>query len=103
MAHCGYIGKIKPGKVDDYVKAHEEVWPELIQVMKKAGLEKEICFLYGNHVFFYREAADLDGALDKLSREPLNQKWDEYMASILEKPTTDSSDFFLQMKEVFCM
>src|SRR5208337_376219 len=79
MAHCGYIGKIKPGKVDDYVKAHEEVWPELIEVMKKAGLEKEICFLYGNHVFIYREAADLDGALDKLSREPLNQKWDEYM------------------------
>ena len=103
MAYRGYIGQIKPGKVDDYIKAHEKVWPELIDVMKKAGLDKEICFVYGNHIFVYREAADIDGALDKLSREPLNEKWDAFMEPFLEKPAKDSGDLFLQMKDVFRM
>ena len=103
MAHCGYIGQVRPGKVDEYIKAHEKVWPELIEVMKKAGLEKEICFVFGNQIFIYREAVDLNGALDKLNSEPLNQKWDEYMATILEKPVKESNEFFLPMKEVFCM
>ena len=103
MAHAGYIGRIKPGKADEYIKAHENVWPELIELAGKAGLEKEVCFVHGDFVFIYREAADLTGALEKLSREPLNQKWDDYMATILEKPAEEVTDCFVQMKEAFCM
>ena len=103
MVCRAYIGKIKPGKVRDYIKAHEKVWPELIDAMKKAGLKEEICFVYGNHIFIYREGADIDAALEKLGRDPLSKKWEASMEPLLEKPAKDLDDFFPQMREVFRM
>ena len=66
-----YIGRIRRGKVDDYIKAHERVWPELIDAMKRAGVERESCFVFGNHIFVYVEAKNIDMATERLAREPL--------------------------------
>jgi L-rhamnose mutarotase len=103
MAHRAYIGQIRPGKVKKYIKAHEEVWPKLIDVMRKCGIKRESCFVFGNHIFVYVEADDIDATMEKLNREPLNRKWDVYMEPLLEKPGKDSHEFFPPMQEVFRM
>jgi L-rhamnose mutarotase len=103
MAHRAYIGQIRPGKVDEYVKAHEEVWPELIEVMRRCGISRESCFVFGNHIFVYVEADDIDATMARLNQETLNQKWDVYMEPLLEKPGKETGEFFPPMREVFCM
>lgn len=101
--HRAYIGRIRPGKEQEYIDAHKAVWPELIEAMKRAGVRKESCFLFENIVFVYVEAEHMAVTMDKLARDPINQKWDLFMEPLLESPSTSSSELFPEMQEVFRM
>ena len=103
MSYRSFIGKIRKGKEEEYIAAHRSVWPELIDAMRKVGVERESCFVCGNYIFVYVEASDIDATLEKLQRDPVNQKWDVFMEPLLELPVEGCSDFFPEMKEVFRM
>jgi L-rhamnose mutarotase len=103
MGYRAYIGRIREGKQQDYIEAHKTVWPELIDAMKEAGVSKESCFVLNNHIFVYVEAPDIGATIEKLANDPVNQRWDTLMESMLERPTTDSLELFPEMTEVFRM
>lgn len=103
MACRAYIGKIRKGKENEYIEAHKAVWPDLLTAMKKVGVEKEICFVRGNYIFVYVESSDIDAAMQALSADPVNQRWDAYMEPLLEPPVEGRADLFPEMKEVFRM
>src|SRR5438034_8942026 len=98
-----YIGKIRQGKENEYVGAHKAVWPELLTAMKKAGVEKEICFVRGNYIFVYVESSDVEVAMQILAADSVNQRWDVYMESLLEPPVEGCAELFPEMNEVFRM
>jgi L-rhamnose mutarotase len=101
MAYRAFIGKIRRGKESEYIDAHKAVWPELLAAMKKAGVQKEICFVRGNHIFVYVESFNIDDTMKALSMDSVNQRWDLYMEPLLEQPVEGCSDLFLEMIEVF--
>jgi len=103
MSYRAFIGKIRKGKEEDYVTAHQAVWPELIEAMREAGVERESCFVAGNYIFVYVEGADVDTALRKLQNESVNMKWDDFMEPLLERPVEGCSHLFPEMTEVFKM
>ncbi len=103
MAYRAYIGKIRKGKENEYIEAHKVVWPELIDAMKKAGMQGESCFVFGNHVFIYVEASDIDATMEALIRDPISQRWEAFMEPLLEPPIDGCSELFPEMKEVFRM
>jgi L-rhamnose mutarotase len=103
MGYRAFIGKIKKGKEEDYVAAHQAVWPELLDVMRKLGVERESCFVCGSYIFVYVEAADISSTMDKLQGDPVNQRWDVFMEPLLEPPVNGTSELFPEMTEVFRM
>ena len=103
MAYRAFIGKIRKGKEDEYLDAHKAVWPELIDAMKRVGVERESCFVFRNYIFVYVEASDIDATMESLMRDPVNQKWDAFMEPLLEPPVDGCSELFPEMKEVFRM
>ena len=38
MEHMAWKGRIKPGCKAEYQKRHTEIWPEMVQVLKDAGI-----------------------------------------------------------------
>ena len=55
MAYRAYIGKIRKGKENEYIEAHKVVWPELIDAMKKAGMQgKAVLFSAITSLFMSR-------------------------------------------------
>ena len=34
----GFVLRVKPDRVDEYVLAHREVWPEMLEALKDAGI-----------------------------------------------------------------
>ena len=38
MEHMAWKGRIKPGCKAEYQKRHAEIWPEMVQVLKDAGI-----------------------------------------------------------------
>ncbi len=38
MEHMAWKGRIKPGCKAEYQRRHAEIWPEMIKVLKEAGI-----------------------------------------------------------------
>ena len=71
---------IKPEKVDDYLKAHQ-VWPELLEVMREAGMRNFSLFLQKETglVVEYFEAEDPEKSLREVGKTDVSRRWEEAM------------------------
>ena len=55
-----FVLRVRPERVDEYVAAHRDVWPEMLDALRGAGIRNYTIFRPGNEVFGYFEADDLD-------------------------------------------
>lgn len=46
---------IKEGMVKEYIKRHDEIWPEMVETLKAAGICNYTIWLDGNSLFGYYE------------------------------------------------
>ena len=80
-----YKMKLLPGRRDEYKRRHDAIWPELLQLVREAGLtDYSIHFdEETNSLFAVLWRAD-GHRMDDLRHEPLMQKWWACMADIME-------------------
>jgi L-rhamnose mutarotase len=95
----GFVLRVKPDRVDEYVLAHREVWPELLEALKEAGVRNYTIFRAGNEMFGYFETDDLARAEAYLSAQEVNTRWQDAMADFLEERVQDHGPAPLQ--EIF--
>ena len=89
------------GQEEEYKKRHNELWPELEQLLKQAGISDYSIFLDDstNTLFAVLKAGDIK-ALDNLPDSPVMQKWWAYMKDIMET-NDDNSPVSVPLREVF--
>jgi L-rhamnose mutarotase len=85
----GFVLRVKPDRVDEYVRAHREVWPEMLGALKDAGIRNYTIFRAGNEMFGYFETDDLAYAETYLSAQDVNARWQDAMADFLEQRVQD--------------
>jgi L-rhamnose mutarotase len=90
-----------PGKAAEYRKRHDEILPELVAALKKAGISDYSIWLdpEANHLFGILTRAD-DHTLDKLPDTEIVKRWWAHMADIM---ATDADNVPVQinLKRVF--
>ena len=64
-----FVLSVRPDKIDQYIQAHKEVWPEMLGALREAGIRNYTIFRHGNEMFGYFEADDLDAAANHLERQ----------------------------------
>lgn len=72
---------LKEGKKEEYVKRHNEIWPEMLEA---AGIKNYTIWNTGNELFGYYECekgADYAAAVQNES--PVVAKWNEYMSDVM--------------------
>lgn len=85
MQRLAWKGKIKPGCKNEYVKRHAEIWPEMIEVLKQAGICNYTIFSNGEELFGYYECEKGVAYAEHIQAEsPVVKRWNEYMKDILE-------------------
>jgi L-rhamnose mutarotase len=95
--------KLNPGMADEYRRRHNEIWPELVALLRKAGiadysiyLDPETNILFG----VMRRPAGHDPAA--LVVEPVMRRWWAHMADIMAvKP--DNEPIAVPLMPVFHM
>jgi len=85
----GFVLRVKPDRVDEYVLAHREVWPEMLEALKSAGIRNYTIFRAGNEMFGYFETDDLARAETYLAAQEVNARWQDAMAELLEERVHD--------------
>lgn len=91
MVRKGFKMFLNPGMAEEYEKRHNELWPEM----------KEMIHQYGGHnysIFLDRETNVLYGYLEvedeelwaKSADTPIKRRWWDYMADIMETRADNS-------------
>jgi L-rhamnose mutarotase len=72
--------------MDEYLVAHENVWPDMLDALRAAGVRNYTIFRADNDVFGYFEADDLDAASAYMAAQDVNTRWQEAMSPLVENP-----------------
>ena len=85
MEHIAWKGRIKPGCKAEYQRRHAEIWPEMVEVLKAAGICNYSIFYCNDELFGYYECAKGVAYAEKVQAEsPVVDRWNDYMKDILE-------------------
>ncbi|MCV9387352.1 L-rhamnose mutarotase [Reichenbachiella ulvae] len=93
--------KLKPGNIQEYKKRHDEIWPELQELLKESGVSEYSIFFdeETNSLFGFQKVSGEGGSQD-LGKEEIVKKWWAYMADLMEV-NDDNSPVTVAMPEVF--
>lgn len=79
-----FILTIQPGRVEEYKRRHDEIWPEMVEALKADGIVYYDIYLHepSRQVFGHmlRERPPDPAAPE----HPVTLKWRAYMADVLE-------------------
>jgi L-rhamnose mutarotase len=103
MERVAFTMKLKPGKKDEYVKRHNEIWPELVDLLHESGVSDYSIFLDEdtNTLFAVQKVTGAGGSQD-LGSTAVVRKWWDYMADLMET-NPDNSPVTKPIEEVFHM
>lgn len=97
----GFKMKLNDGQVTEYEKRHNELWPEMVNVIHEHGGRNYTIFLdqETNILFGYIEISDetlwVEGAYTAV-----NRKWWEFMSDLMET-NSDNSPVCTDLHKVF--
>lgn len=94
-----FVLQVRPDKIDQYVEAHANVWPEMLQALRDAGIRNYSIFRNGNQVFGYFESEDLAASAEYLDSQEVSTRWQDAMADLLQERVPDAGPPPLQ--EIF--
>ena len=84
MEQFGFRMQINAGQAEEYRRRHDEIWPELVALLKDAGISDYSIFLHEDTLSLFAVLRRTsDHKMDMLPLEPVMQRWWEYMADIM--------------------
>ena len=103
MKRFAFKMKLKPGFKEEYKKRHDEIWPELKELIKETGVYDYSIFLdEETNILFACQKQSGESSSQDLGTNPVVQKWWKYMADIMET-NPDNSPVTIPLEEVFYM
>ena len=93
--------QLKPGYEAEYQKRHDEIWPELSELLINAGIKEYYIFLDPiSLALFAFQKLDEGETTASLAGLPIMKKWWDHMADIMEV-NEDNSPKAVNCPEVF--
>ncbi len=90
--------KLRPGEAEAYREKHDEIWPELVELIKSEGVQNFYIYRHGLTLF---ATYDRDTPPDRTSERPeIRQRWFEWMAPHMET-NEDLSPVAEEVEEMF--
>ncbi|MCW4462914.1 L-rhamnose mutarotase [Sphingomonas sp. BT-65] len=77
--------QLKPGMAAEYRRRHDEIWPELVALLKDAGISDYRIFLDpATGALFATLKLSPDNQRDTLPDQPVMRRWWDHMADLME-------------------
>ena len=103
MERLAFKMYLNVGQKEEYRKRHNELWPELRQLLKGAGVSEYSIFLdEETSILFAFQKVSGDGGSQDLGQTEIVQKWWAFMADLM-KTNPDNSPVTVPLEEVFYM
>ena len=101
MQRHAFKMRLNPGMEAEYTRRHDEIWPELVYLLREAGISNYSIHLdvETNTLFGYLERRD-DHTMHDLPNHPVMKKWWAYMGDIMAT-NPDGSPIAIPLTETF--
>ena len=86
MARYGFLFRIRPELKAEFKKAHDEIWPKLVEAIREVGIR--------NYTHFYRDDGTIFAALEadnpaaslaQLAQKDIRTEWEKTMEKYFVK------------------
>ena len=102
MERYAWKAAIRPGKRAEYIRRHDEIWQEMKDVLKGAGICNYSIWISGDEVFGYYECEKGAAyAAEMQAKSPVVERWNEYMADVLDLGRDEETGAQPRLCEVF--
>ena len=83
-----FLLHIRPDRLDEYLTAHQSVWPEMLDALSRTGWRNYSLFVQRPEglVVGYLETDDYAAALAGMAAEEVNLRWQATMAQYFTLP-----------------
>ena len=85
-----FVLRVRPDRIEEYVAAHQNVWPEMLAALRDAGIRNSTIFRDGNQMFGYFETDDIEATEAYMAAQEVSGRWQEAMAGLLEERVPDA-------------
>lgn len=94
---------LNPGQAEEYRRRHDEIWPEMVNALRDAGISDYTIWLdpETNHLFATLVRAD-DHKMDQLPAKEVNRRWWDFMADVMQY-TERNEPVVVPLQNVFTM
>ena len=102
MERFAWKATVKDGMLAEYKKRHDNIWAELENVLKDAGICNYTIWNTGNELFGYFECEKGVAFAEKIQAEsPIVDKWNEYMKDVMTMELDPVTGAQPKMTQVF--
>ena len=101
MEKIAFKMMLNPGQASEYKKRHDEIWPDLSELLRTAGISDYSIFLDEEaNILFAVLRRTKDHGMDELPEHEIMQRWWAFMGDIMAT-NDDGSPVVIPLKEVF--
>ncbi len=101
MQRFAWKARVLPGKLAEYVKRHDEIWPEMTDVLNEAGIRNYTIWSVGDELFGYYECDDIAFASRVQAESAVVARWNVYMKEVMEMEIDPKTGTAVLLTQVF--
>lgn len=84
MEKCIWKGKIKSGMRAEYIRRHDEIWPEMEQALRDSGIRNYSIWNCGDELIGYYECPSAEYAQKFKAESDVMRRWSASMQHVME-------------------
>ena len=101
MERFAWKARVLPGKLDEYIRRQDEIWPEMTEVLNQAGVHNYTIWNVGDELFGYYECESIAYAAKVQAESPVVDRWNAYMKDVMEMEMDPATGTSVMLRKVF--
>lgn len=102
LKRYAFILRLREGVSEAYEEAHRAVWPEMLELLKSAGISEYSIYRRDTLLVLALRAADFEETWSQIDNHPVNLRWQAAMAPLFAPHEgLRPGERFPMMEEVF--
>lgn len=93
MERACFTFEIQPEMKDEYKRRHDEIWPELVEVIRTSGMRNYSIFRRDTEVIVYLEChPDIETAFAKANAAEVTSRWASWFEDVIVNMTDENGE-----------
>lgn len=101
MERFMWKARILPGMLEEYIKRHDAIWPEMTQLLNEAGIHNYTIWNTGDELFGYYECDSVVYAAKVQRESEVVVRWNAYMKDVMVMATDPLTGDPVKLTQVF--